>query len=129
MSPPITMIESGAHLAAAVYLIRRFRASALVVTTDDTYEPVAIITDAEITRAVADGRDLECTRISQMVGQRPLAVDTDVAAADAARLMLAAGTQQLPVMDGKRLVGTVHLADLCRALRDAGPLPAAPDAP
>jgi CBS domain-containing protein len=113
MRPPTT-IESDAHLAAAAYLIEHSHDSALVVTTDDTHEPVAMITNAEITRAVAHGRSLENTRISEVVTAKPVTVQADVVIDDAARLMLSQGVQHLPVIEGQRLVGMVELADLCR---------------
>lgn len=121
MRPPATTIEAGAHLAAAAYLIKHLHDSALVVTTDDTHEPVVMITDAELTQAIADRRDLESTRVTQVVKQKPLTVDTDVAAVDAAGLMLSTGVLHLPVVDGRRLVGMVDLADLCRAILEFDP--------
>jgi CBS domain-containing protein len=125
MRPPTTTIEPEAHLAAAAYLIKHFHDSALVVVTDDTHEPVAMITDAEITRAVAHGRSLENTRISQVVTAKPVTVQADVVAEDAARLMLSQGVQHLPVVEGRRLVGMVELADLCRVSLAPGPFSAA----
>jgi CBS domain-containing protein len=110
---PTTAIEPGAHLAAAAYLIKHFHDDALVVVTADTQEPVATITDADITRALADGRDLENTRISQVVTARQVAVQADVSAEVAARLMASHGIQSLPVVEGQRIVGIVELADLC----------------
>lgn len=113
MRPPTT-IEPEAHLAAAAYLIEHSHDSALVVMPDDTHEPVAMITDAEITGAVAQGRNLENTRIGQFVTAKPVTVQAEVLAEDAARLMLSQGVQHLPVVEGRRLVGMVELADLCR---------------
>jgi CBS domain-containing protein len=124
MRPPTT-IEPEAHLAAAAYLIEHSHDSALVVMTDDTREPVAVITDAEITSAVARGRSLENTRISQVVTATLVTVQADVVAEDAARLMLSAGIRHLPVVEGRRLVGMVELADLYRVSLAHGPLSAA----
>jgi CBS domain-containing protein len=53
-----TTIEPDAHLAAAAYVIEHSHDPALVVVTDETNEPVAMVTPAEITRAVAHGRSL-----------------------------------------------------------------------
>ncbi|MGY1706264.1 cyclic nucleotide-binding/CBS domain-containing protein [Geodermatophilus sp. SYSU D00697] len=128
MRPPTT-IEPAAHLAAVAYLLAHAHESALVVTADGTSEPLAVVTDAEITRAVADGRDLETTRVSQLLPRRPSTVSTGVDAAEAARLMLSTGVRHLPVVDGRRLVGTVDLADVCRALLASGLVPVAPEAP
>ncbi|WP_170309061.1 CBS domain-containing protein [Pseudonocardia hierapolitana] len=114
MRPPAT-IEPDAHLAAAAYLIEHLHDPALVVVDEDTHEPVAMITAAEITRAVAHGRSLEDTRVSQVVTAKPVTVRADAFAEDAARLMLSHGIRHLPVVEGRRLVGMVELADLCRA--------------
>jgi CBS domain-containing protein len=124
MRPPTT-IEPDAHLAAAAYLIEHSHDPALVVVTDDTHEPVAMITDAEITRAVAHGRSLENTRVAHVGTEQPVTVQADVGAEDAARLMLSHGIRHLPVVEGRRLVGMVELADLYRVSFAPGPLPAA----
>jgi CBS domain-containing protein len=123
MRPPTT-IEPDAHLAAAAYLIEHAHAPALVVVTD-AHEPVAMITDADIARAVAHGRSLENTRVSHVVTPKPVTVQADVGAEDAARLMLAEGVRHLPVVEGRRLVGMVELADLYRVSLAPGPLSAA----
>ena len=123
MRPPTT-IEPEAHLAAAAYLIEHSHDPALVVVTDDTHEPVAMITDAEITRAIAHGRNLENTRITQVVTAKPVTVQADVDAEDAARLMLSQGAKHLPVVQGRRLVGMVELA-VCRATLAPDPISAA----
>jgi CBS domain-containing protein len=125
MRPPTTTIELDAHLAAAAYLIKHVHDSALVVVNDDTHEPVAMITDADIARAVAHGRSLEDTRISEVVTAKPLTVQADVVVEDAARLMLSHGVQHLPVVDGRRLVGMVELADLYRVSLASEPFSAA----
>ena len=111
-----TTIEPHAHLAAAAYVIEHRRAPALVVVADDTCEPVAMITDAEITRAVAHGRSLENTRVSQVVAAKPVTVPAGATAEDAARLMLSQNVNHLPVVEDRRLVGIVDLRDLCRVV-------------
>lgn len=124
MRPPTT-IEPGAHLAAAAYLIEHSHDPALVVVTDDTHEPVALITDAEIARAVAHGQSLENTHVAHVATAKPPTVQVDVVAEEAARLMLSHGVRHLPVVEGRRLVGMVELADLCRVSFAPGPLSAA----
>jgi CBS domain-containing protein len=105
-------IEPGAHLAAAEYLIKHSHDTALVVTTADAKEAVATITDAEVSRAIADGGDLEDTRVSQVVAPSEMTIDVDLLAEDAAQSMLSQGINRLPVVDGQRFVGVVELADL-----------------
>jgi CBS domain-containing protein len=121
MRPPVTTVEPTAHLAGAAYLMKRDGGTALIVTTDDaSRRPVAIITDADISQAVADGRDLAETRIRQVVDGEPLTVDVDTGVRDAAELMLSRSIHHLPVLREGRLVGLVDIADVCRALLVAG---------
>lgn len=112
-----TTIEPEAHLAAAAYEIEHRNAPALVVVTDDTYEPVAVITSAEITRAVAFGRSLEDTRVSQIVPAKVVTVRVDASFQDAAELMLSQDMLHLPVVEDRRLVGMIDLRDLYRMSR------------
>lgn len=117
MHPAVTTVESGAHLAAAAYLMRHRGANALVVTSDDeNRRPLAVITDGDITQAVADGRNLEATRIRDVSDRAIVTVGTSVTVDDAARTMLLNRMQHLPVVDDGRLVGIVDMADVCRAL-------------
>ena len=131
MRPATTTVEGTAHLAAAAYLMKHRGDTALVVTTDDDDRtPIAVITDADISQAVADGRAPECTRISDLHLPRPITVPDDASAAEATRLMLARRIHHLPVVHDGRLVGMVDLSDLCRPLLGAPlPSPGAPTRP
>jgi CBS domain-containing protein len=126
---PTTTIEPGAHLAAAAYLIKHFHDAGLVVLDADTEEPLAAITDADLTRAMADSRDVENTRISQVVTETQLTVRADLGTDDAARLMLSVGVDCLPVVEGERIIGIVELADVSPASPTPAPVATARGAP
>jgi CBS domain-containing protein len=122
MRPPTTTVEPDAHVASAAYLMKRSRDSALVVTVDDEGRlPIAVITDADVSQAVADGRNLENTRINQLGLQPPVAVPPSTTVAEAAERMLDGSIMHLPVVADGRLVGLVDLAAVCRALLRRGP--------
>jgi CBS domain-containing protein len=124
MRPATSTVERTAHLAAAAYLMKHRGDTALVVTTDDAdRRPIALITDADITQAVADGRAMEHTRISDLDLAPPLTVESGTSAWDAARLMLSRHIHHLPVVGGGRLVGLVEFSDVCRPLFEADPEP------
>jgi CBS domain-containing protein len=127
MRPPTTTIEPDAHLAAAAYLIKHNHDTALLVVNDDAHEPIGMITDHDITKAVAHGRNLEETRIRQIVHGKPVTAEADVSIGEATRLMLAAGLHHLPVVEDRRLIGVVDLADICRVCQATGQLPATRD--
>lgn len=116
MRPPVTTVELGAHLAAAAYLMKRSGDTALVVTKpDDTGVPIGIVTDADVTRAVADGRDLERLRVSDVLSGPPVTVAPDTSIGDALRSMVQGRIHHLPVVTDGVLVGIVDMMDLCRA--------------
>jgi CBS domain-containing protein len=118
MRPATTTVEPDAHIASAAWLMKRANDSALVVTSDDGRVPIAVITDADVSQAVADGRDLNDTRINQLHLRRPTVVQPGTSVAEAAERMLELTTQHLPVMDDGRLVGLVDMVAVCRALLD-----------
>jgi CBS domain-containing protein len=122
MRPPLTTVEIDAHLAGAAYLIKHSGTTALLVTTTDEPQRLrAIVTDADIAQAVADGRNLEETRIRDLASTTLITVGPQVAVDEAARVMLAHHIHHLPVVDGDRLLGLVDMADVCRAfLGDEG---------
>jgi CBS domain-containing protein len=117
MRPAVTTVEPGAHLAGAAYLMKHSGDNALVVTTNDAIpRPVALVTDTDIAQAVADGRNLEETRISDLARRDPVVVAPGADVVSAVRTMLLHRIHHLPVVDGDRLVGIVDMTDLCRPL-------------
>ncbi|MGY1607846.1 MULTISPECIES: CBS domain-containing protein [unclassified Geodermatophilus] len=126
MRPPVTTVEQGAHLAAAAYLMKRSGDTALVVTrADDAAVPIGIVTDADVSQAVADGRDPEQVRVGDVVSGPPVTVTSDTPVDDAVRAMVDHRMQHLLVLDGGKLVGIVDTLDLCRVSLAAG-TPAVP---
>jgi CBS domain-containing protein len=120
MRPAITSVEIGAHLAAAAYLMKQGEDTALVVMNDATERmPIAIITETDIAEAVADGRNLDEVRISDVVTRQPVTVTPDTGVEAAAELMLSSRIRHLPVVEDGRLVGVVDIGDACRGLMQA----------
>ena len=117
MRPPVVSVERDAHLAAAAYLMKKAGDSALVVVEDEAdLRPVAVITDTDIAAAVADGKDPNDVRISDLPARRPITVPPDETAVAAANLMVASRIRHLPVVDDGRLVRMVDIVDACRGL-------------
>ena len=117
MRSAVTTVERHAHLAAAAFLMHRAGSSAVVVTSDDeAHQPIAVITESDITRVVADGRDVNEVRIEEMIGPEPVTVRPNTPVIAATELMMSARIRHLPVIDDGRLVGMVDITDACRAL-------------
>ena len=116
MRPPLTTVEQNDHVAAAAYLMKHAGATAVTVLDPRTSEPVGIITDADIAHAVADGKDVNSTRIYELMTTRPTVITTTTSVRDAARLMTRGHFRHLPVIGDAGLAGIIDITDVCRAL-------------
>jgi CBS domain-containing protein len=115
MRPAVTTVEIHSHLAAAAYLMNHANQNALVVV-DDADRPVAIITEADLLRAVAHGADTGRALIEEWMNRNPQTVRPDTAVTEARRLMVDAGYRHLPVVSEGRLVGIVAISDIVDAV-------------
>ncbi len=106
--------------------MKRAGAIALMVLDAQAEQPAGIITQADIARAVADGKDVNSVRISELMTTRPTAITTTTSVRDAAKVMTSGHFRHLPVVGDAGLAGIVDIIDVCRALLDAdvSPLPA-----
>jgi CBS domain-containing protein len=117
MRPATTTVETDAHLASVAYLMKHADDTVLVVMPEDGIGgPVAVITDAHISQAVADGRNLDETRINQLGLPRPRCVHPSMPVTEAAERMLVDRLDHLPVVSEDRLLGLVDMAAVCRIL-------------
>jgi CBS domain-containing protein len=119
MQPPVTTIERNDHVAAAAYVMKRANATALIVTQAQTGQPVGIITDADVSRAVADGRNPNDVRIYELMTADPAVVNTTTSIHDAASIMTSRRFRHLPVVGDAGLVGIVDITDVCRVLLES----------
>ena len=120
MQPPVTVVEQNDHAAAAAYLMKRADATALIVTQAQAGQPTGIITEADVSHAVADGKNPNDVRIYQLMTPSPTVVSTTASIRDAAKVMTSGRFRHLPVMGDAGLVGIVDITDVCRALLEAG---------
>ena len=78
---------------------------------------VGILTERDLTAALAEGADPETTPVADYMTPAPEVLRPDSELADAAHVMLELGVRHLPIMRGERLVGVLSMRDL---LRDPG---------
>jgi CBS domain-containing protein len=116
MRPPLTTVEPNDHVAAAAYLMKHAGATALMVMDPRTGQPAGIITEADVAHAVADGKDVNSTRIYEVMTTRPTVINTTTSVLDAARVMTSGHFRHLPVVGDAGLVGIVDITDVCLAL-------------
>ena len=119
MRPPLTTVNQHDHVAAAAYLMKHAGTTALIVVDAQTGQPVGIITEADVARAIADGKDVNDVWVDAMMTTRP-AITTTTSIRDAATTMTARHFRHLPVAGDAGLLGVVDIIDVCRALLSAG---------
>jgi CBS domain-containing protein len=116
MRPPLTTVEQQDHVAAAAYLMKHAGTTALMVLDPWSGQPAGIITEADIAHAVADEKDVNSTRIYEVMITRPTVINTNTSVRDAAKVMTSGHFRHLPVVGDAGLVGIVDITDVCLAL-------------
>jgi CBS domain-containing protein len=101
--PRQTLVEAAAQMRAR-------RTSALAVLDDQSI--VGIITERDLLRAIADGRDPATTHVSQYMTHSPKTIDAGEPASDAAVMMIKHRIRHLPVTREGSLVGFLSARDL-----------------
>jgi DNA-binding MarR family transcriptional regulator len=92
--PPLPTVTQYDHVAAAAYLMKHAGTTALIVTDARTGQPAGIITESDIARAIADGKDLNDVRVHAVMATPP-AITTSIG--DAAANMTARHFRHPPV--------------------------------
>ncbi len=116
MHPPVTTVEQGDHVAAAAYLMKHAGATALMVVDPQTGQPRGIITEADIARVVADGKNVNDVRIHDLMTSEPTVIEATTSIPAAARVMTKGHFRHLPVVGDTGLIGMVDISDVCAAL-------------
>ena len=119
MRPPLTTVGQHDHAAAAAYLMKHAGATALMVTDARTGQSAGIITQADLARGIADGKDVNDVWVDAVMTARP-AITTTTSIRDAAQIMTTRHFRHLPVAGDAGLVRIVDIIDVCQALIDAG---------
>ncbi len=119
MRPPLTTVNQHDHVAAAAYLMKHAGTTALLVIDAQSGQPAGIITEADVSHAIADGKDVNDTWVGAVMTTRP-AVGTTASIRDTANIMTARHLRHLPVAGDAGLLGVVDIIDVCRALISVG---------
>src|SRR5487761_528316 len=97
-------------LVDAAAEMRAHRTSALAVLDGDAI--VSIVTERDLMRAIADGRDPGSPHVSQYMTHDPMTIDACKPAVEAAAMMVKHRVRQIPVTDAGRLIGFLSARDL-----------------
>jgi len=105
----VTESPSDSLRSAADTMWRQQTGSLLVMDGD---ELVGIITERDVMKAVAQGRDVDTTPVSDVMTKDVLTISPGTSAHEAARHMAARWIRHLPVIEDGRVVGVVSQRDL-----------------
>jgi CBS domain-containing protein len=120
MEPALTTAHSTDHIAAAAYLMKHAGTTALVVLDAETDQPIGIVTDTDVAHVVADGKNVNDVRISDVMTLDPTVVGTATSLREAAELMTDGRFRHLPVVNDSGLAGIVDIGTICRAVLGLG---------
>jgi CBS domain-containing protein len=110
MSHAIVCGDPRQSLVEAAAEMRAHHISSLSVLDDDAI--VGIITERDLLRAIADGRDPGATHVSQYMTHSPRTIEVSELATAAAAVMIKHRVRHLPVTNKGRLVGFLSARDL-----------------
>jgi CBS domain-containing protein len=115
MRTPLTTVGQHDHAAAALYLMKHAGTTALLVVNTQTGQPAGIITQADVARAIADGKGVNDVWVDAVMTTRP-ALITTTSIHHAAEMMTIRRFRHLPVAGDVGLLGVVDIIDVCQAL-------------
>lgn len=108
-SASVTESPSDSLRSAADTMWRQQTGSLLVMDGDAL---VGIVTERDVMKAVARGRDVDSTPVSEVMTRDVLTITPHTSLHEAARHMASRWIRHLPVLDGDKLVGIVSQRDL-----------------
>ena len=109
MTGNVKTIPVKATIREAAKEMARWKIGSLVIA--DGRKPVGIITEGDISRAVARGLDPAKTPVS-IQKKKLVTVEPGERIEVAAKMMASAGAKKLPVMEGANLVGIITQTDI-----------------
>ncbi len=109
MTRNVKTISFDANLVEAAKAMARWKIGSLVIVDGD--RPVGIITEGDISKAVAKGKDPKTTKVG-LQKKRLVTAEQGERIEVAAKTMADAGVKKLPVMEGGKLVGIVTQTDI-----------------
>jgi CBS domain-containing protein len=110
MTTTVCSVPSETPVAEVATTMVRGRFGSVLVTTSDML--IGILTERDVLRAAASGKDLTQSPASAWMTKDPETVTADIDSDEAAQIMLTQGFRHLPVVDGNTILGIVSLRDV-----------------
>ncbi len=111
MTTNIVSIDSLATIAAAAKVMKQHNLRALIVDRASDKDAYGIITETDISQAVANARNPEATNVCEVMTKPCIVVNPDLAVEHIAKLFIRAKIRVAPVIKDK-LLGIVSITDI-----------------
>ncbi len=114
-SQELVIMRPDLSVAEAARLMADRHIGALIVAEDGKLQ--GIFTERDVVdRVVARGRDVDATKLAEVMTPDPATVAPETKMMVALRTMRERSLRHLPVVDGERITGIVSIRDLLRAV-------------
>ena len=109
----VITIDENSTVKEAAEVMNKFEIGCLIAVRKG--KAVGIITERDLLkRVVAEAKDVNKTRVKDVMSSPLVVVEPGMDLEEAVKLMFQMKIKKLPVVDGKRLVGLVSLTDIAR---------------
>jgi CBS domain-containing protein len=112
MARDVITIEPSDTIGHAAEKMVQYGVSAIVVADSAYGRLLGIITERDLTRAVAGRVHTSEARVREWMTAEPKTVSESTDPVEAVQIMLDGGFRHLPVLEGERAVGIVSIRDL-----------------
>jgi CBS domain-containing protein len=112
MARDVITIEPGDTIGHAAEKMVQHGVSAIVVADSPYSKLLGIVTERDLTRAVAGRVHTSEARVREWMTPEPETVTESTDPVEAVRIMVDGGFRHLPVVEGERAVGIVSIRDL-----------------
>lgn len=117
MTRDVKYIQEDATIKETIIGMKREGTSSFIVDTKDHDDAYGIITRKDIVAKVVEtGRNLEYTKVKEIMTKPLLMVSPGLDIKNVVRLMKMANIRRAPVFDGKQIVGIISNTDIIEAL-------------
>jgi len=113
MTSDVKTIEDSSSIREAALLMTKSKIGSVVVTRRG--KPVGIITEGDISRAVAKKLDAEKVMLKSVMSHPLLTSRREMRAEEAAKLMADSKVKKLPVVEDGKIIGIVTQSDIVAA--------------
>lgn len=117
MTGDVKYIQEDATIKETIIGMKKEGTSSFIVDRKDDDDAYGIITRKDIVAKVVEtGRDLEYTKVKDIMTKPLLMVSPGLDIKNVVRLMKMANIRRAPVFDGKQIVGIISNTDIIEAL-------------